>query len=175
MHSQLIPMMPRHYVDLACWRFKRSEIEKAMAYLKNYLRVSPDAVGFAMLGGLYATQHRYSASRDACAMSYALDQNVRALSCLAASYFELKDYREAAATFEVLNANAAHDLAETPVLLYVAGKSYDGIRECQKAVEAYKLLLPMMTAGSEGYAEVRQRRRGRVDVARSPAPRFEAA
>jgi hypothetical protein len=77
--------------------------------------------------------------------------------------FELKNYKEAASTFDALKAEDARYLNSTPVLLYVAAKSYEARGECRKAVNHYRALLPMISSGVnyEEWSHPRLEPRGR--------------
>ncbi len=130
--------------------------DQSISYLRHYTQVSPDAQGFAMLGQAYSRLHDYSGARDACGKSFELQRSPATLSCVAGADFELKNYKEAAQIFDVLDRAAHNFLDANPPLLYMAAKSYAGANQCTKAVAAYKRLLPMMKKGTKDYTDVRK-------------------
>ncbi len=130
--------------------------DQSISYLRHYTQVSPDAQGFAMLGQAYSRVHDYSGARDACGKSFELQRSPATLSCVAGADYELKNYKEAAQIFDVLDRAAHGFLDANPPLLYMAAKSYAGANQCTKAVAAYKRLLPMMKKGTKDYTDVRK-------------------
>lgn len=128
----------------------------SVTYLKHYTQVSPDAQGFALLGQAYSQTHNYAGARDSCGKSFEIQRSPETLSCVAGADFELKNYKEAAQIFDVLDKNAKGFLDQNPTLLYIAAKSYQNANECTKAVAAYKRLLPMMRKGTKEYTNVKQ-------------------
>jgi hypothetical protein len=98
----------------------------------------------------------YSGARDACGKSFEIQRSPETLGCVAGADFELKNYREAAQIFDVLDKVAKGFLDANPPLLYIAAKSYAGSDQCTKAVAAYKRLLPMMKKGTKDYANVQK-------------------
>lgn len=129
---------------------------ESITYLKHYTQVSPDAQGFALLGQAYSRVRDYSGARDACGKSFEIQRSPETLGCVAGADFELKNYREAAQIFDVLDKVAKGFLDANPPLLYIAAKSYAGSDQCTKAVAAYKRLLPMMKKGTKDYANVQK-------------------
>jgi tetratricopeptide (TPR) repeat protein len=128
--------------------------DQSIAYLRHYTQISPDAQGFALLGQAYSRVHDYSGARDACGKSFEIQRAPATLSCVAGADFELKNYKEAAQIFDVLDRAAKGFLDANPPLLYMAAKSYAAANQCSKAVAAYKRLLPMMKKGTKDYADV---------------------
>ncbi len=131
-------------------------LNDSISYLRHYTQVQPDAQGFALLGQAYSRVHDYSGARDACGKSFELQRSPATLSCVAGADFELKNYKEAAQIFDVLDRAAKGFLDNNPQLLYIAAKSYAGSNQCSKAVAAYKRLLPMMKKGTKDYDTVRK-------------------
>jgi tetratricopeptide (TPR) repeat protein len=127
-----------------------------VTYFKHYTQVSPDAQGYALLGQAYSQSHNYAGARDACGKSFAIQRSPETLSCVAGADFELKNYKEAAQIFDVLDKGAHQFLDQNPTLLYIAAKSYQAADECSKAVAAYRRLLPMMRKGTKDYASVQK-------------------
>lgn len=128
-------------------------------YLKHYTQVSPDAQGFALLGQAYSQQRDYTNARAACGKSFEIQRSPETLSCVGGADFELHNYKEAAQIFDVLDRGAKGFLDQNPPLLYIAAKSYQGDKQCGKAVQAYKRLLPMMKKGTKDYKTVQQEAR----------------
>ncbi len=128
----------------------------SVGYFKKYTQVSPDAQGFALLGQAYSQTHNYSGARDSCSRSFELQRSPETLGCVAGADYELRNYKEAAKIFDVLDHNAHGFLDQNPTLLYIAAKSYQGADQCSKAVAAYKRLLPMMRKGTKDYTNVQK-------------------
>jgi tetratricopeptide (TPR) repeat protein len=127
-----------------------------VGYLKKYTQVSPDAQGFALLGQAYSQTHNYSGARDSCSRSFEMQRSPDTLGCVAGADYELRNYKEAAKIFDVLDKNAHGFLDQNPTLLYIAAKSYQNADQCTKAVAAYKRLLPMMRKGTKDYTNVQK-------------------
>ncbi len=140
----------------------------AIGYLKHYTQVSPDAQGFALLGQAYSHVRDYSGARDACGKSFEIQRSPATLGCVAGADYELKNYKEAAQIFTVLDKAAKGYLDANPPLLYLAAKSYAGANQCPKAVATYKRLLALnvMRKGTKDYAAVEK---GAADPCRPPA------
>jgi tetratricopeptide (TPR) repeat protein len=132
------------------------KLNDSISYLRHYTQIQPDAQGFALLGQAYSRVHDYSGARDACGKSFELQRSPVTLSCVAGADFELKNYKEAAQIFDVLDKAAKGFLDGNPELLYIAARSYSGSNQCTKAVAAYKKLLPMMKKGTKDYDNVRK-------------------
>ena len=126
----------------------------AVGYLKQLIAVAPDPQAYAMLGQAYSFQHDYVNSKDACTKSFNLQRDPSTLGCIAGADFEMKNYKEAGQIFDVLDANAHGFLDQNPQLLYVAARSYQQLKQNDKAVSAYKRLLPMVKKGTKDYSNV---------------------
>jgi tetratricopeptide (TPR) repeat protein len=130
------------------------QFQDEVVYLKHLTTIQPDATAFAMLGQAYSFLHDYPNSKDACSKSFQMQRTPDTLGCIAGADFELKNYREAAQIFDVLDNNAKGYLDRNPTLLYVAGKCYQQTNQRDKAVFAYKRLLPMIKKGTKQYAQI---------------------
>jgi tetratricopeptide (TPR) repeat protein len=130
----------------------------AVNYLKHYTQVSPDAQGYAMLGEVYSQMHDYSGARDACGKSFEIQKNPDTLSCVAGADYELKNYKEAAQIFDVLDRFARGYLDTNAQMLFIAAKSYSALNQCSKSHSAYKRLLsiPGLKQNSKQYDIVRK-------------------
>jgi tetratricopeptide (TPR) repeat protein len=133
-------------------------LDDSISYLRHYTQVQPDAQGFALLGQAYSRVHDYSGARDACGKSFEIQRSPLTLGCVAGADFELKNYKEAAQIFDVLDRGAKEFLDNNPELLYIAAKSYAGSNQCAKAATAYKRLLslPGWKKDSKDYENVRK-------------------
>ncbi|HEY1974928.1 MAG TPA: tetratricopeptide repeat protein [Candidatus Baltobacteraceae bacterium] len=131
---------------------------EAISYLKHYTQVSPDAQGFAMLGQVYSQVHDYSGARDACGKSFEIQKNPDTLSCVAGADYELKNYREAAQIFDVLDRFARGYLDQNAQMLFIAAKSYSALSQCAKSHDAFKRLMnmPGLKQDSKQYAIVKK-------------------
>lgn len=139
---------------LAQLSLHEGKYQDGVVYLKHLTSVQPDPTAFALLGQAYSFLHDYPNSKDACSKSFQLQRTPDSLGCIAGADFELKNYKEAAQIFDVLDNNAKGFLDQSPQLLYVAGKCYQQTNQPQKAVIAYKRLLPMLRKGTKQYAQI---------------------
>jgi tetratricopeptide (TPR) repeat protein len=133
---------------------QQQKYQDAVGYLKRVVAEQPDPTAFALLGQAYSFLHDYPDSKDACSESFKLQRTPEMLGCIAGADFELKNYKEAAQIFDVLDNNAKGFLDQNPQLLYVAGKCYAQTNQRPKAVDAYKRLLSRMKSGTKEYHEI---------------------
>ncbi len=131
---------------------------EAITYFKRYVQVSPDAQGFALLGQVYSQVRDYSGARDACGKSFEIQKNPDTLSCVAGADYELKNYKEAAQIFDVLDRFVRGYLDQNAQMLFIAAKSYSAVNQCAKSQDAYKRLMniPGLKQDSKQYAIVRK-------------------
>ncbi|HEX8807296.1 MAG TPA: tetratricopeptide repeat protein, partial [Candidatus Aquilonibacter sp.] len=127
---------------------QQQRYQDAVGYLKRVVAVQPDPSAFGMLGQAYSFLHDYPDSKDACSQSFKLQRTPEMLGCIAGADFELKNYKEAAQIFDVLDNNAKGFLDQNPQLLYVAGKSYTQTNQKAKALNAYERLLARIKKGT---------------------------
>ena len=139
---------------LAQLAMAQQKFADAIGYLKRLTSIQPDPAAFQTLGQAYSYLHDYANSKDACSKAFQLQRTPQLLGCIAGADFELKNYKEAAQIFDVLDNNAKGFLDENPQLLFVAGKCYQQTNQREKAVGAYKRLLPMIKKSSKDYAEI---------------------
>jgi tetratricopeptide (TPR) repeat protein len=139
---------------LAQLSMQQQKYQDAVGYLKRVVAEQPDPTAFAMLGQAYSFLHDYPDSKDACSESFKLQRTPEMLGCIAGADFELKNYKEAAQIFDVLDNNAKGFLDQNPQLLYVAGKCYAQTNQRPKALNAYKRLLSRMKTGTKEYHEI---------------------
>ncbi|MGB6985676.1 MAG: tetratricopeptide repeat protein [Candidatus Aquilonibacter sp.] len=139
---------------LAQLSMQQQKYQDAVGYLKRVTTAQPDPSAFAMLGQAYSYLHDYPDSKDACSQSFKLQRTPEMLGCIAGADFELKNYKEAAQIFDVLDNNAKGFLDQNPQLLYVAGQCYQQTKQRTKAITAYKRLLVKMNKGTKEYAKI---------------------
>ena len=120
---------------------QQSRYTDAIGYLKHLTQVAPDAQAFALLGQAYSYVHDYQRSPGT-------------LGCIGGADYELKNYKEAAAIFDVIDRAAKGFLDSNPQLLYIAAKSYEHNNQRSKALAAYKRLLPLTQKGSKDYNQI---------------------
>jgi tetratricopeptide (TPR) repeat protein len=129
----------------------------AIGYFKHYTQVQPDdPQGYALLGQAYSQTHNYGGARDACGKSFEIQRSPETLVCVAGADYELRNYKEAAQIFDVIDRAAKGFLDANPQMLYIAAKSYQASNQCSKAAAAYKRLLPMIRAGTKDYTNVKK-------------------
>ena len=133
---------------------QQSRYTDAIGYLKHLTQVAPDAQAFALLGQAYSYVHDYQSSRDACSKSFQIQRSPGTLGCIGGADYELKNYKEAAAIFDVIDRAAKGSLDSNPQLLYIAAKSYEHNNQRSKALAAYKRLLPLTQKGSKDYNQI---------------------
>lgn len=131
---------------------------EAINYLKRYTQVSPDAQGYALLGQAYSQVHDYSGARDACGKSFEIEKNPDVLGCVAGADYELKNYKEAAQIFDVLDRFVRGYLDQNAQMLFLAAKSYQAVNQCAKSHDAYKRLMaiPGLKADTKQYSIVKK-------------------
>jgi len=132
----------------------QNKITDAIGYLKRLTAAAPDAQGFALLGQAYFASHDYTGQRDACSKSFQIQRSPQTLGCIAGADFELKNYKEASQIFDVLDKAAPQFLTEQPEYLFMAGKAYQQTNQRDKALHAYRRVLPLMKRGSPLYKQV---------------------
>jgi tetratricopeptide (TPR) repeat protein len=126
----------------------------AIGYLKQVTQVAPSAQSFALLGQAFVTLHDYKNAKDACLKSFQIERTPDTLGCIAGSDYSLKNYKEAAQIFDVLNGNIKQYMDRNPQLLYMAGVSYARTNQKPKAVDSYKRLLKVMKPGTKEYKQI---------------------
>jgi tetratricopeptide (TPR) repeat protein len=122
---------------------QNGHITDAITYLKRYTQVQPDAQGYALLGQAYSEVRDYTGAREACGKSFEIQKNPDTLSCVAGADYELKNYKEAAQIFDVLDRFARGYLDQNAQMLFIAAKSYSALSQCSKSHDAYKRLMAM--------------------------------
>ncbi len=140
--------------DMANLKQRQGRTTDAISYLKQLSDVAPSAQTFALLGQAYVSAHQYTQARDACGKSFQINRNPDTLGCIAGSDYSLKNYKEAAQIFDILNNNVRQYLDRNPQLLYMAGVAYTQTNQKPKAVDSYKRLLKLMKPGTKTYAQI---------------------
>ena len=141
-------------MDLAQLKQSQGHTLDAAGYLKRVTEVAPSAQSFALLGQAYVALHDYQKAKDACTKSFQIDRTPDTLGCIAGSDFSLKNYKEAAQIFDVLNGNIKQYMDSNPQLLYMAGVSYTHTNQKPKAIDSYKRLLKIMKPGTKTYKQI---------------------
>lgn len=140
--------------DMARLKASQGRMIDAIGYLKQVAAVAPSAQSFALLGEAYIATHDYSHAKEACAKSFQIDRTPDTLGCIAGSDYSMKNYKEAAKIFDVLDRSVQAYMDHNPQLLYMAGVSYTRTNEKGKAVGAYKRLLKMLRPGTKEYKHI---------------------
>jgi tetratricopeptide (TPR) repeat protein len=152
--------------DLAQLKESQGRMLDAIGYLKQLTDVAPSAQSFALLGQAYITTHDYTRAKDACSRSFQIDRTPDTLGCIAGSDYSLKNYKEAAQIFDVLNTQIKPFMDRNPQMLYMAGVSYAHLNQKGKAVDAYKRLLKMLRPGTKEYKQIQSQI---ADLSKTPA------
>ncbi|MGZ3498593.1 MAG: tetratricopeptide repeat protein [Vulcanimicrobiaceae bacterium] len=145
---------PGALLDLGEIKLGSRQYSDAIGYLKHLGDVAPSAQGFALLGQAYISTHDYGHARDACSKSFQIQRSPETLGCVAGSDYSLKNYKEAAQIFDVLDANVKAYINQNPQLLYMMGVSYTQTNQKSKAIDAYKRLLKDMKPGTKEYKNI---------------------
>jgi tetratricopeptide (TPR) repeat protein len=140
--------------DLAQLKESQGRISDAVTYLKQLAAVAPSAQTFGLLGQGYIQLHDYNHAKDACSHSFAIDRTPDSLACIAGSDFSLKNYKEAAQIFGIIDAQARPYMDHNPQMLYMMGYSYAHNNDKTKALDAYKRLLKMLKPGTSQYKQI---------------------
>jgi tetratricopeptide (TPR) repeat protein len=141
-------------MDLVQLKEAQGRTLDAIGYLKQVTDVAPSAQSFALLGQAYVSVHDYPKAKDACSKSFQIQRNPDTLGCIAGSDYQLKNYKEAAQIFDVLNQQIKPYMDRNPQLLYMAGVSYMRTNEKPKALDSYKRLLKIMKPGTKTYKQI---------------------
>ncbi len=147
---------PSALLRLGTYDLRSGHVQEALTYLKTLTQAAPDQASFTLLGQAYTYNHDYARAKDACKQSYQLQPNPAALGCIAGADFELKNYKESAAIFDVLNSRVHGYMDQNGQLLFIAGKVYEHTNQKDKAVTAYKRLLALVRPGTPAYKQVQQ-------------------
>jgi tetratricopeptide (TPR) repeat protein len=147
---------PGALLDLAEIKLSGGHTSDAIGYLKHLGDVAPSAQAFALLGQAYISTHDYTHARDACSKSFQIQRSPETLGCVAGSDYSLKNFKEAAQIFDVLDANVKQYIDHNPQLLYMMGVSYTHTKQNGKALGAYKRLLKDMRPGTKEYKNIQK-------------------
>ena len=145
---------PSALLDMAQLKLSQARMTDAIGYLKRLTEAAPSAQSFALLGQAYVASHDYGAAKDACAKSFEIARSPDTLGCVAGSDYNLKNYKEAAQIFDVLNRDVRPYLDRNPQMLYMAGASYAHTNQKSKALDAYRRLLSKIKPGTKAYRDI---------------------
>ena len=140
--------------DLAQLKEGQGRFSDAVSYLRQLSDVAPSAQTFGLLGQGYIQLHDYAKAKDACSHSFQMDRSPDSLACIAGSDFSLKNYKEAAQIFGIIDAQARPYMDRNPQMLYMMGYSYAQNNDKTKALDAYKRLLKMLKPGTSQYKQI---------------------
>ncbi len=141
-------------IDLAQLKMGQNKPSDAARYLKQLAEAAPSAQTFALLGQAYVSSHQYPAARMACAQSFQMARNPDTLACIAGSDYSMKNYKEAASLFTILDTQLKNYIAQHPDYLYMMGVSYQQTKQPARACSSYRRLLKMMKAGTKEYKQI---------------------
>jgi tetratricopeptide (TPR) repeat protein len=147
---------PAALLRLGTYNLRSGHISQAVDYLKLLAQASPDQNSFNLLGQAYTYNHDYSRAKDSCRQAYQIQPNAPALGCIAGADYELKNYKESATIFDVLDARLHSFLDQNGQLLFIAGRVYERTNQKGKALTEYKRLLALMRPGTAAYKQVQQ-------------------
>lgn len=147
---------PAALVRLGSYAMKTNNITQAIEYLRKLADVNPDPQGLAYLGQAYTIKHDYANAKRACQAAYQLQPNPQSLGCVAGADFELKNYKESASIFDVLDGRLPQYMTQNPQLLFIAGKVYENTNQKAKAKKEYTRLLKLIRPGTPAYKQIQQ-------------------
>jgi tetratricopeptide (TPR) repeat protein len=147
---------PAALVRLATYDMKSGHPAQAIGYLRALAQANPDPQVLAMLGQAYTTTHDYGHAKGACQAAYQMQPNPDSLGCIAGADFELKNYKESAQIFDVLDSKVHAYLDQAPQLLFIAAKVYESTKQPGKAITEYSRLLRVMKPGTSDYRKIQQ-------------------
>jgi len=156
---------------LAAYSLKTNHVDAAISYLEKVVQQNPSLSVFMQLGQLFTYRHDYLHAHQACRDAYQMQPNVDALGCMAGADYGTKNYKEAAAIFDALDARVKTYLSRNGTLLYIAGKSYERTNQKAKALNEYKRLLSLLKPSSPGYKQVK----AAIDGLSKASPRGNAS
>jgi len=147
---------PPALLRLGTYNLRSGHVTQAVDYLKLLTQVTPDQNAFGLLGQAYTYSHDYPRAKDACRQSYQIQPSPASLGCIAGADFELRNYKESAAIFDVLDSRVHGFLDQNGQLLFIAGRVYERTNQKGKALTEYKRLLGLMRPGTAAYKQIQQ-------------------
>ncbi len=144
-------------IDMAQLKQSQGRTSDAISYLKQWSDVAPSARAYAVLGQAYVSTHQYDRAKDACTRSFEMQRDPDTLGCVAGSDYSLKNYKEAAQIFTVIDNGARGYMDRNPQLLFMAGDSYSRLNQPAKAADSFKRLLRLMKPGTKTYKDIQAR------------------
>ncbi len=140
--------------DMAGIKQSEGRTSDAISYLKRLSQVAPSARTYGLLGQAYVSAHDYAKARDACGKAFQMERSPDPLGCVAGSDYSLKNYKEAAKIFDVLDRDVRPFMDHNAQLLYMMADSYAHTNQKPKAIAAYKRLLKLMKPGTKTYKQI---------------------
>ncbi len=133
-----------------------SNIPDAIGYLKALDRTSnPIPAPLRCSVRRIPIVRDYAGSKDACSKSFQLARSPQTLGCIAGADFELKNYKEAAQIFDVLDNNAKRlSRSESRSCCSSPARAISSSTSARKRSNAYRRLLPMVKKGTKQYSEI---------------------
>ncbi|HEX5275610.1 MAG TPA: tetratricopeptide repeat protein [Candidatus Rubrimentiphilum sp.] len=141
-------------IDLAQLKMGQGKPADAARYLKMLSDAAPSGQTFALLGQAYVSSHQYPLARAACAQSFQMARNPDTLACIAGSDYSMKNYKEAAQLFTILDTQLRGYIDQHPDYLYMMGVSYTSTKQPAKACTSYKRLLKLMKKSTAQYKQI---------------------
>jgi len=155
--------------DMARLKLAQSRLSDAIGYLRRLTDAAPSAQSFALLGQAYVASHDYTRAKTACVQSFQLARSPDTLGCIAGSDYSLKNFKEAAQIFDLLDKSVRDYVDRSPQMLYMMGSSYAQTNQKSKALGAYKRLLSKLRPGTSAYKNVQAQIAALNKPAKKPA------
>jgi len=129
----------------------------ALGYLKQLTADNPsDPDLLFALGRAYSYGREYEHAREACGRAFNVTHAPPTLACVAASDFELKNYKEAARLFDLINKSASQYLTQNPEFIFIAGQSYDKNGQKSQAKAMYQKFLAFVKPNTDAEKQVKK-------------------
>ena len=141
-------------IDLAQLKMGQNKPADAARYLKQLAEAAPSGQTFALLGQAYVSSHQYALARQACAQSFQMARNPDTLACVAGSDYSMKNYKESAQLFTILDTQLRGYIDQHPDYLYMMGESYTNTKQPAKALTSFRRLLKLMKPGTKEYKAI---------------------
>jgi len=158
-------------IDLAQLKMGQNKPGEAATYLKQLADVAPSAQTFALLGQAYVQSHQYPQARLACAQSFQMARNPDTLACIAGSDYSMKNYKESAQLFTILDTQLKNYTVQHPDYLYMMGVSYDKTKQPARACSAYTRLVAMMKKSTPQYKSISAQAAAACKAAKAGVPK----
>ncbi|MBC5811548.1 MAG: tetratricopeptide repeat protein [Candidatus Eremiobacteraeota bacterium] len=147
----------------------QNKTQPAVEYFGRLTELVPnDASVWGQDGQVLSFAKQYDKSRDAYRRCFELSRSPECLSSMAATDFELKNYKECSQIFDAIEKNAGGFLKSNPQFYLLAGRCYGSAGQRDKARAEFVKLQPLVKPGSQ---QAKDLAKLIADVSAKPAPK----